>query len=92
VIARLGVQICKVTAPTALASPVVRRHRQAQPRGGIAYKGLIFVGKVLSNSGLSVGGSVLAGLNWAIGGDLHAPRIAIASAGRLYGSGPVGAE
>ena len=36
------------------------------PRYGIAYKAPIFVGKVLSNSGSSVGGSVLAGMNWAI--------------------------
>lgn len=36
------------------------------PRYGIAYRSLIFAGKVLSNSGSSVGGSVLAGMNWAI--------------------------
>jgi subtilisin family serine protease len=36
------------------------------PRYGIGYKALIFAGKVLSNSGSSVGGSVLAGMNWAI--------------------------
>jgi subtilisin len=36
------------------------------PRYGIAFKAPIFVGKVLSNSGGSVGGSVLAGMNWAI--------------------------
>ena len=36
------------------------------PRYGIAYRTPIFVGKVLSNSGSSVGGSVLAGMNWAI--------------------------
>jgi subtilisin family serine protease len=36
------------------------------PRYGIAFKAPIFVGKVLSNSGSSVGGSVLAGMNWAI--------------------------
>jgi subtilisin len=36
------------------------------PRYGIGYKALIFAGKVLSNSGASVGGSVLAGMNWAI--------------------------
>jgi subtilisin len=36
------------------------------PRYGIAFRAAIFVGKVLSNSGSSVGGSVLAGMNWAI--------------------------
>ncbi|GAB3019583.1 S8 family serine peptidase [Spirosoma pulveris] len=38
----------------------------ATPRYGIGYRSSIFVGKVLSNSGGSVGGSVLAGMNWAI--------------------------
>ena len=36
------------------------------PRYGIAHRAAIFVGKVLSNSGSSVGASVLAGMNWAI--------------------------
>jgi len=36
------------------------------PRYGIAFRAAIFAGKVLSNSGGSVGGSVLAGMNWAI--------------------------
>ena len=36
------------------------------PRYGIAHRSSIFVGKVLSNSGSSVGGSVIAGMNWAI--------------------------
>jgi subtilisin family serine protease len=36
------------------------------PRYGIAYRASIYAGKVLSNSGGSVGGSVLAGMNWAI--------------------------
>lgn len=36
------------------------------PRYGVAYRAMIFVGKVLSNSGSSVSGSVLAGMNWAI--------------------------
>jgi subtilisin len=36
------------------------------PRYGIAYRAAIYAGKVLSNSGGSVGGSVLAGMNWAI--------------------------
>jgi subtilisin len=36
------------------------------PRYGIGFRASIFVGKVLSNSGSSVAGSVLAGMNWAI--------------------------
>jgi len=36
------------------------------PRYGIGHQSSIFVGKVLSNSGSSVGGSVLAGMNWAV--------------------------
>jgi subtilisin len=36
------------------------------PRYGIGHRTGIFVGKVLSNSGSSVSGSVLAGMNWAI--------------------------
>ncbi|GAB2561515.1 S8 family serine peptidase [Spirosoma aerophilum] len=36
------------------------------PRYGIGHRSSIFVGKVLSNSGGSVGASVLAGMNWAI--------------------------
>ena len=36
------------------------------PRYGVAYRSLIFVGKVLQNNGYAVGGSVLAGMNWAI--------------------------
>jgi subtilisin family serine protease len=36
------------------------------PRYGIAYESQIFMGKVLSNTGSSVGGSVLSGMNWAI--------------------------
>jgi subtilisin family serine protease len=36
------------------------------PRYGIGFRALIFTGKVLSNSGSSVGASVLAGMNWAI--------------------------
>jgi subtilisin family serine protease len=36
------------------------------PRYGIAYRAAIYAGKVMSNSGGSVGGSVLAGMNWAI--------------------------
>ena len=36
------------------------------PRYGIGYRASIFTGKVLSNSGSSVGASVLSGMNWAI--------------------------
>ena len=36
------------------------------PRYGIAYRASIYAGKVLSNTGGSVGASVLAGMNWAI--------------------------
>ena len=46
------------TGPKAPAGPT--------PRYGIAYRSQIFVGKVLSNSGKSVGASVLGGMNWAI--------------------------
>src|SRR5205085_5960154 len=35
-------------------------------RYGIAFGDQIFIGKVLSNSGSSVGSSVLAGMNWAV--------------------------
>jgi subtilisin len=38
----------------------------ATPRYGIGYRTLIFVGKVLSNSGSGSTASVLAGMNWAI--------------------------
>ncbi|MGZ5444436.1 MAG: S8 family serine peptidase [Thermoanaerobaculia bacterium] len=36
------------------------------PRYGVGYRTAIFVGKVLSNTGGGVGGSVLAGMNWAV--------------------------
>jgi subtilisin len=36
------------------------------PRYGIGCQTKIFVGKVLSNTGVSVAGSILAGMNWAI--------------------------
>lgn len=36
------------------------------PRYGIGFRSSIFVGKVLTNSGSSVDGSVLGGMNWAI--------------------------
>jgi subtilisin family serine protease len=36
------------------------------PRYGIGFQTSIFVGKVLTNSGFSADGSVLAGMNWAV--------------------------
>jgi subtilisin family serine protease len=36
------------------------------PRYGIGHRTSMFIGKVLSNSGGSVGGSVINGMNWAI--------------------------
>jgi subtilisin len=36
------------------------------PRYGVGFRTSIFVGKVLTNSGSSVDGSVLGGMNWAI--------------------------
>ena len=36
------------------------------PRYGIAYRAPIYIGKVLTNSGVSAGASLLAGFNWAI--------------------------
>jgi subtilisin len=38
------------------------------PRYGIGHRASMVIGKVLSNSGFSVGGSVLNGMNWAIAG------------------------
>ena len=36
------------------------------PRYGVAYRGLIYAGKVLSNSGTGAQAGILAGINWAI--------------------------
>jgi subtilisin family serine protease len=70
--------------PKAPAGPIQRY--------GIAFGASIFVGKVLSNSGSSVDGSVLAGMNWAIAnlctvismslGARTAPQAAYTAAGR----------
>jgi subtilisin family serine protease len=37
-----------------------------RPRYGVAYRSLIFAGKVLSNSGSGSDATILAGINWAI--------------------------
>jgi subtilisin len=36
------------------------------PRYGIAYNASLYIGKVLSDGGAGVGGSVIAGMNWAL--------------------------
>lgn len=38
----------------------------SKPRYGVAYKSLIYAGKVLSNKGSGADGWILAGINWAI--------------------------
>ena len=43
------------------------RNPRIGPRYGVAYEAEIYVGKVLSNRGSSVGRSTLAGIEWAIG-------------------------
>jgi subtilisin len=36
------------------------------PRYGVAYNSTLYIGKVLSDGGTGVGGSVIAGMNWAL--------------------------
>jgi hypothetical protein len=53
------------------------------PRYGIGYRTPIFIGKIVTNSGISVGASVLAGFNWAIANKCVAIVTGVGSASPL---------
>jgi len=54
-----GTHTCGTTSGPKTPTAAVQRY-------GIAFKDLIFIGKVLSNSGSGTDATVLAGINWAI--------------------------
>ncbi|BBK30551.1 hypothetical protein STHU_11850 [Allostella humosa] len=58
------------------------------PRFGIACDAELYVGKVLANSGFGAAGSVLDGINWAVGEGCHIVSLSLASQIRP-GNGPL---